>query len=124
MLAKIPRQIEHWRLRDWFTMGSSTTGDVKPPSHTDQLFWLDTFCIPQGSTQADLRRKAIGSMNLVYAAASQTLILDAGLQNFDAGQRPSSLATGGRATFFGPTEEKLLDTLARICASSWMGRAW
>ncbi|KAJ9603622.1 hypothetical protein H2200_011808 [Cladophialophora chaetospira] len=124
VVGKLPRTVEHFRLRDWISMRSSSGGDIEPPSHTYQLFWLDTFCIPQDEQHADLKRKAIQSMNLIYATAAHTLVFDKGLQLFDAGKQPSSLCHGGRSTFYAPTNEKMLDTLAQICASKWMSRAW
>jgi hypothetical protein len=124
MLAALPRQVEDRRLRDWLPKRSPTTGPIEQPSRTYEYFWLDTFCIPQDIQHADLKHKAIGSMNLIYAAATQTLVFDSGLQKFDAGQRPSSLVHGGRPTFYAPTDKNLLDVLAHLCASNWMGRAW
>jgi Heterokaryon incompatibility protein (HET) len=124
MLAAIPRKIEDWRLCDWLPKRSPTPGPIEPPSRTYEYFWLDTFCIPQDLQHADLKHKAIGSMNLIYAAATQTLVFDSGLQKFNARQRPSSLAHGGRPTFYAPTDKNLLDVLAHLCASNWMGRAW
>jgi hypothetical protein len=124
ILASLPREIEDWRLRDWLTKRAPTSSAIEPPSRAYEYFWLDTFCVPQDKQHDDLKSKAIGSMNLVYAAAAQTLVFDSGLQKFDAGQRPSSLAHGGRATFYGPTDESLLDVTAHLCASNWMGRAW
>jgi hypothetical protein len=63
-------------------------------------------------------------MNLIYAAAAQTLVFDSGVQKLDAGQRPSSLARWGRRTYYAPTNKNLVDVLAHLCASNWMGRAW
>jgi Heterokaryon incompatibility protein (HET) len=124
MLAALPRNDRDWRLRDWLPKWSPTSGPIEPPSRTYEYFWLDTFCIPQDIQHCDLKHKAIGSMNLIYAAASQTLVFDFGLQKFDAGQHPSSLLCGGRPTFYAPTDKSLLDVLAHLCASNWMGRAW
>jgi len=127
VLAALPRQVEHWRARDWIPQNLSSpvpTGEIQPPSRTYDLFWLDTFCIPQAAQHADLRSKAIESMNLIYAAASQTLVFDAGLQRFDSGQRPAALSHGGQPTFYSPDNESLPDVLAHLCASNWMGRAW
>lgn len=63
-------------------------------------------------------------MNLIYAMASHTLVFDKGLQALDVGQRPASLAYGGRPTYYNPQDENLLDVVAYIYASNWMGRAW
>jgi hypothetical protein len=49
-------------------------GPIEPPSCTYEYFWLDAFYIPQDIHHADLKHKAIGSMNLIYAAAAQTLV--------------------------------------------------
>ena len=127
VLASLPRQVQHWRMRDWVPKRflTPTHADaIFSPSRTYELFWMDTFCIPQAPVHAYLKSKAIESMNLIYATAAQTLVFDAGLQDFDAGQRPSSQSHGGSHTFYGPTDEQLLEALAHICASNWMGRAW
>lgn len=42
----------------------------------------------------------------------------------DAGRRPASLALGGRPTYYRPQDENLLDVVAYMYASNWMGRAW
>lgn len=121
-------QFQNWRLGDWLSKGvypHRSADGIEQPSRSSQLFWLDTLCIPQDTQHADLKQKAINSMNLVYAAASQTLVFDAGLQRFDAGQRPTSPpANVDGATFYGPTNENLLDVIACLSASNWMGRAW
>ena len=113
------------KLREWVAnWWSSRPTEIAPPSRAYEYFWLDSFCIPQAVEQADLRSKAIESMNLIYAAASHTFVFDKGLQALDAGRQPSSLVHGGRPTFYSPQDEKLLDVLAYIYASNWMGRAW
>lgn len=127
MLALLPRQMDHWLLRDHIPARFCKPvpeGSIRPPSRAYEYFWLDTFCIPQAAEHAQLRTKAIDSMNLIYATAAQTLVVDAGLQNFDAGQEPRSLSTTGRASYYAPAEKYLADTLVRVCASNWMGRAW
>ncbi|PQE09588.1 het domain protein [Rutstroemia sp. NJR-2017a WRK4] len=119
----LPTSMAHWGLREWVGYWwSSQPGTTDPPSHAYEYFWLDSFCIPQAAEHADLRNKAIESMNLIYAAASHTLVFDKGLQALDAGRRPASLAHGGRPTYYAP--ERLLDVVANIYASNWMGRAW
>ena len=125
MLSSLPTSINHWGLREWVAnWRSSRPGEIAPLSRAYEYFWLDSFCIPQAVEDADLRSKAIGSMNLIYAAASHTFVFDKGLQALDAGQRPASLAHGGRPTYYSPQDENLLDVVAYIYASNWMGRAW
>jgi hypothetical protein len=128
MLAALPLQTEHSGLSRWVWLKKANpSGTIKPPVYSYQLFWLDTFCIPQDTQHADLKRKAIDSMNLIYAAAWQTIVFDASLQKFDAGKRPNSLIRGIRgedASFYSPACHNLPDVLAQICASNWMGRAW
>lgn len=94
---------------------------IAPPSRAYEYFWLDSFCIRQAVGHADLRSKAIESMNFIYAAASHTFVFDKGLQALDAGPRP---AYGGRLTYQNPRDENLLDAVAYIYALNWMGRAW
>ena len=125
VLSSLPTSIDHWGLREWIAnWWSSRPSEMAPPSHAYEYFWLDSFCIPQTVEHADLRSKAIESMNLIYATASHTLVFDRGLQALDAGRRPASLAHGGRPTYHSPREEDLLGVVASIYASNWMGRAW
>lgn len=125
VLSSLPSSMDDWGLREWIAnWRSSRSGEIEPPSRTYKYFWLDSFCIPQAVKHADLRSKAIESMNLIYAAASHTLVFDKGLQALDAGRRPASLAHGGRPTYYSPQDENLLDVVANIYASNWMGRAW
>ena len=125
VLSSLPRSMDHWGLREWVSnWRPSRPGEIAPPSRAYEYFWLDSFCIPQAVEHADLRSKAIESMNLIYAAASHTFVFDKGLQALDAGRRPASLAHGGRPTYYGPRDENLLDVVAYIYASNWMSRAW
>ncbi|KAH8722798.1 hypothetical protein GQ44DRAFT_346051 [Phaeosphaeriaceae sp. PMI808] len=130
VLASIPPHVQHDSPRGkfkWFRKTlhpGDTVDDANLANHGCELFWLDTFCIPQSQNYAHLKVKAIESMNLIYAAASQTLVLDAGLQRLNAGQQSSSLFIFDRPSYHGPADERLLDVLAHICASNWMGRAW
>lgn len=125
VLSSLPTPVDDWGLREWVAnWRSSRPGEIAPPSRAYEYFWLDSFCIPQAVEHADLRSKAIQSMNLIYAAASHTIVFDKGLQALDAGRRPASLAHGGRPTYYSPQDENLLDAVAYIYASNWMGRAW
>ena len=125
VLSSLPTSIDHWGLREWVAnWRSSRPGEITPPSRAYEYFWLDSFAIPQAVEHADLRSKAIESMNLIYAAASHTVVFDKGLQALDAGRRLASLAHGGRPTYYSPQDENLLDVVAYIYASNWMGRAW
>lgn len=125
VLSSLPTSMDDWGLREWVTnWRSSRLGEIAPPSRPYEYFWLDSFCIPQAVEHAELRNKAIESMNLIYAAASHTFVFDKGLQALDAGRRPASLAHGGRPTYYSPQDENLLDVVAYMYASNWMGRAW
>ena len=125
VLSSLPNSVGHWGLREWVAnWRPSRPGEIAPPSRAYEYFWLDSFCIPQAVEHANLRRKAIESMNLIYAAASHTFVFDKGLQALDAGRRPASLAHGGHPTYYSPRDENLLDVVAYIYASNWMGRAW
>jgi hypothetical protein len=126
VISNLPTSMDDWGLRGWAVNMwlSKKQGDLVPPIRTYEYFWLDSFCIPQAVEHADLRSKAIESMNLIYAAASHTLVFDKGLQRLDAGQRPASLAHGGHPTYYSPEDENLLDVIANVYASNWMGRAW
>ena len=109
---------------EMLTRWRTASQTVEEAPKTAWLFWLDTFCVPQDPAHDDLKRKAIDMMNLVYAAASQTLVVDGDMQNFEIGQGPTSDCSTGPPLFYGPTKEKLLDALAALCGSNWMGRAW
>lgn len=125
VLASLPLSMEYWGWHEWVAYWRpSWRGKVAPQSRSYEYFWLDSFCIPQAAEHADLRSKAIGSMNLIYAAASHTLVFDRALQALDAGRRPASLAHGGYPTYYSPQDERLLDVVGNIYASSWMCRAW
>lgn len=116
-----------WRLPSFPLPRKDPETDLKSETGyplNEWYFWLDTFCIPQHDDHVQLRNKAIGSMNLIYAAAARTLVLDSGLQTLDAGQNPRSEIVRGRHTFNAPADENLLDVTAHLCASNWMGRAW
>ena len=69
-----------WRSPTALPDPSSTSDPSTPPEERSECFWLDTFCIPQGSEHADLKNRAIGSMNPMYAAAAQTVVFDSALQ--------------------------------------------
>ena len=125
VLSSLPILINQWGLREWVAnYWSFRPGKVVPPTRSYEYFWLDSFCIPQAAENPQFRSKAIESMNFIYATASQTLVFDKGLQALDAGQRPASLAHGGRPSYYSPRDESLLDIVASIYASNWMGRAW
>ncbi|KAH7311345.1 hypothetical protein B0I35DRAFT_395990 [Stachybotrys elegans] len=125
LLSSLPNSESDWGLREWIAnWRSEGPGEIAPPSRVYEYFWLDSFCIPQAAEHADLRSKAIESMNLIYAVASHTFVLDKGLQALDAGRRPASDWNGGRPTCYSPQDEDLLDVVACIYASNWMGRAW
>ncbi len=79
VLSSLPTSVDHWGFREWVAnWRSSRPGEIAPPSRTYEYFWLDSFCIPQAVEHADLRSKAIESMNLIYAAASHTFVFDKG----------------------------------------------
>ena len=125
VLSSLPTSVNHWGLREWVAnWRSSRPGEIAPQSRAYEYFWLDSFCIPQAVEHAELRSRAIESMSLIYAAASHTFVFDKGLQALDAGRHPASLADGGRPTYYSPRDENLLDVVAYIYASNWMGRAW
>ena len=125
VLSSLPTSMADWGLREWIANWQfSEPGKIPPPSRSYEYFWLDSFCIPQAVEHAGLRSKAIESMNLIYAAASHTVVFDKGLQALDAGRRPASLMHGGRPTYHSPRDEILLDVVAHVYASNWMGRAW
>jgi hypothetical protein len=127
VLATLPGKDASWHVREWCYKKFSPSGDIDslaPHVRAWPLFWLDSFCIPQAAQHSDLRYRAINFMNFIYAAASQTLVFDSSLQNFNAGKQPMQLFNLGRPTYYGPQRKNLQDLLAHICASNWMGRAW
>ncbi|KAF2499922.1 hypothetical protein BU16DRAFT_534567 [Lophium mytilinum] len=85
----------HMARRSGFRMGSRK-----------KLFWMDTLCIPVGHEYADLRSKAINQMALIYAAASQVLVLDSELQELRMGASQES------------------EILGHILCCAWNTRCW
>ena len=71
-----------------------------------KLFWMDTLCIPVGEEYNDLRLRAINSMALIYASASQVLVLDSELQEVCI------------------EKASLSEIYGHILCSSWQTRCW
>lgn len=69
--------------------------------YTPAIFWIDTLCVPVGKP---FRVQAIRSMDLIYAAAENTLVLDSELQQISR------------------TSQEQMS--AHVLCSSWMGRCW
>jgi Heterokaryon incompatibility protein (HET) len=98
----------------------------------DNLFWLDTLCIPSDSEYKELRQKAINQMDFIYARASQVLVLDRELQNLQCGTE-DILSEDGEGWFSStgeliavkvPEQRYLPTILGHIYRSAWMSRAW
>lgn len=75
----------------------------RPP--LDEVFWMDTLCIPPG-LGVPLRRKAIARMNFTYSGADNVLVIDPVLQSI--------------------SEQSLskLQLRLHITCSPWMTRCW
>jgi hypothetical protein len=71
-----------------------------------QYFWIDTLTVPTGKEHRDARRMALQEMHRVYASATCTIVLDAGLM--------SERTTGAKA----------VETAMRITMSQWVTRLW
>jgi hypothetical protein len=111
-------------------------GIIKYPTSGDRLFWLDTLCIPSpGKVQDDdpehtrLRMKAINMMDLIYAGASQVLVLDSELRQIRGGnQQVRTVGEGLLHQCFVnlevPERRRLNEVLAHVLCCNWMGRAW
>jgi hypothetical protein len=76
---------------------------IYPGSKNIPLFWMDTLCIPvQGSTSrtsfsndylANVKRKAIDKMTIVYSCCTHTLVLDAEMRKLSVSvDDPTKLA--------------------------------
>ena len=72
--------------------------------NTPLVFWIDTLCVPVGKKNKPFRVQAIRSMDLIYAGAENTLVLDSELQ-----QIPQTF------------QEQMS---AHVLCSSWMARCW
>jgi len=77
------------------------------------LFWVDTLCIPVSNGQGEdnaiveaLKTKAMNRMNLIYAASTRVLVLDARLLRYRLGT------------------SSMLEAYAHISLSPWMSRSW
>ena len=73
-------------------------------------FWFDTFCIPQGLSEKQVKKNAITDVATVYSSADRVLILDADLLLFDA--QPAIQHNNYNEVFM------------RIKLSPWMRRLW
>lgn len=78
----------------------------KNPERYRVVFWMDTICVPLGEANASLRNSTIRNMDLIYAAAQCTLVLDPELQ-----QTPLK----------GMPQEQLN---VQVMCSAWMTRCW
>ena len=103
IILSLPPSMDLWGLDRWVAgWRSPRLGEIAPPSRAYKYFWLDSFCIPQAVEYADLRSRAINSMNFIYAAASHTIVFNKGLQGLDAGRRLASLTRNENPTFNSP----------------------
>ncbi|XP_014552464.1 hypothetical protein COCVIDRAFT_19456 [Bipolaris victoriae FI3] len=77
-------------------------------SRKNELFWLDTLCVPVGRDAETRRLKtmSINKMAAIYAIANHVMVLDDMLSRIDASRAKAS------------------EVLARINISDWMGRCW
>jgi Heterokaryon incompatibility protein (HET) len=73
-------------------------------------FWFDTFCIPQGLSEKQVKKDAITDTATVYRNADRVLVLDADLLLFDA--YPAIQHNNYNEVFM------------RIKLSRWMRRLW
>ncbi|MCJ1267904.1 hypothetical protein MMC22_007790 [Lobaria immixta] len=71
----------------------------------DEVFWMDTLCIPPG-LEKSLRQKAIAQMNFTYSGADNVLVIDPVLQSI-TNKSLSELQLG-----------------LHIACSPWMTRCW
>lgn len=69
-------------------------------------FWMDTLCIPVGEANISLRAKSIQKMDLIYAGAQASLVLDPELQQIAMKEL---------------SEEQLN---IHVKCSAWMTRCW
>lgn len=81
-------------------------GQLKPFGlKSEQLFWIDTLCVPVGVQHAALRMKAINQMAPIYACASQVVVLDSELQQVTTSNADAH------------------EVLARVMTCGWIGRS-
>ena len=73
------------------------------PIGRDNLFWLDTLCVP---LERRFRRLAITRMDDTYGLCHKMLVLDAELERFPYGDRSYE------------------ESLMRVSVSAWMRRVW
>ena len=95
----------------------------------EQLFWLDTLCVPMDEEHIDVRQQAIDQMDLVYAGASKVLVLDSELRQIDVEKQGILVPRHGLTVFSrflkvleAPNEKSLLLIAAYIFRSQWMSR--
>src|SRR5262249_11470038 len=98
----------------WLDLFSEILKQADPLPHTEQglcldtlhYFWIDTLIVPTSKDHRDARRIALQEMHRMYASATCTIVLDAGLM--------SERTTGAKAT----------ETAMRITMSQWVTRLW
>jgi hypothetical protein len=102
-----------------------------PDLPREQLFWLDTLCVPMDEEHIDVRQQAIDQMDLVYAGASKVLVLDSELQQINVEKQEILVPRHGLSESSGflkaleaPRKKSLLLIAASIFRSQWMSRAW
>lgn len=91
-----------------FEMRNSSINRCPEDRHTsttgrDNLFWLDTLCVP---LERRSRRLAITRMGDIYGLCYKMLVLDSELERFSYRDRPSA------------------ESLMRVSVSAWMRRVW
>lgn len=117
----------------WFSQLLWRFNRINYPGGGTDLFWLDTFCIPNEDledAEADkiatkkLRIGSINKMDLIYAKASEVLVLDRELQSVDGGVQPTPMLGEGLfhscfQVFVGPSDDRRAQTLAYAFGSTW-----
>lgn len=106
---------------------------TKDMSDGKDLFWLDTFCVPNEDLEEDaerkqivkeLRVKAINMMDLIYSDADEVLVLDHELETIKGGAQPTPIIGEGIIhpcvqVHVGPNDDRLMQTLAYAFSSNW-----
>lgn len=79
----------------------------QPNSHEPCLFWIDTICVPVGTSAHEkaARNKAVGTMRDIYERATVVLVLDSSLLQIRS-------------------DTHITERLMRIVMSPWMSRIW
>ncbi|KAF7172084.1 hypothetical protein CNMCM5623_004361 [Aspergillus felis] len=85
--------------------GPSKSLGFRDPWRKPVGFWMDTLCVPVGSTQEQMRKKTIQKMRDIYESADRVLVLDDRIKELSV-------------------SSNIVDRAVRLVVSNWQSRIW